>query len=154
MAVAGGKRDCALTLKALQVIEARNLLMRHSSMNNRSLVESTSRVMEDDVPEPLTVKKDGIFRIPSISSPAFYPRIPRRKSSLSASVSAGSIDPATSTRTPSLSESHYQIEVAKIRKPQIPYHPNMTSGDFMADPFVDQVLAFCPDRFLLADKHN
>ncbi|KAJ5764930.1 hypothetical protein N7520_004489 [Penicillium odoratum] len=70
----------------------------------------------DELPEPLTVRKRSVSRSHSIGSYSSYPQIPSRSSSLSAVVSDGSYGPASSSRTPSLSESQYQIEIVKVRQ--------------------------------------
>ncbi|KAJ5682834.1 hypothetical protein N7462_005999 [Penicillium macrosclerotiorum] len=71
--------------------------------------------MKSTMLEPLTIRRLRPSQTTSMSSIASYPEIPCRHSSLSASVSNGSFGPATSTRTPSLSDSQYQIEVVKVR---------------------------------------
>ncbi|KAJ5161939.1 hypothetical protein N7492_007331 [Penicillium capsulatum] len=119
--------------------------MRRSSTNSPSPVGSTSRAMEDDMPEPLTAWKYRVVKSQPLISPGLFLQIPRRKPSLSASVSTSSNDLATSTRTPSLSDSLYQLEVAKTRQPVI-------SNDLEEDPFVDQVFLSTPR--LLADTQN
>ncbi|KAJ5146879.1 hypothetical protein N7526_000231 [Penicillium atrosanguineum] len=73
--------------------------------------------MDDPFCEPPTVRKaSGKSRSRSVNSYMSYPRIPRRQSSLSASLSNDSNGPATSTRTPSLCDSLYQIKVVKRRQ--------------------------------------
>jgi hypothetical protein len=80
-------------------------------------------LMEDTPTTPITVLKrrtpcvTHIHRTNSISSSASslsYPQIPSRRSSLSASVEYDSSGPAASTRTPSLSDSLYNIDVVKF----------------------------------------
>lgn len=108
--------------------------------------------MEDTPTTPITVLKrrtpciTHIHRTNSISSSASslsYPQIPSRRSSLSASAEYDSSDPAASTRTPSLSDSLYNIDVVKIRQD----HASASRGirktgiDVNEDPFIDQVIA-------------
>ncbi|KAJ5578628.1 uncharacterized protein N7459_007592 [Penicillium hispanicum] len=97
--------------------------------------------VDEEAPEPLTVKRIRTprSRSQSFSSSASFPWIPRRHSSLAASGSDDSIEPATSTRTPSLSDSLYRIEVIKVR--QSSAHPVMSdNSDSVEDPFVDKVV--------------
>ncbi|KAJ6121029.1 hypothetical protein N7523_005309 [Penicillium sp. IBT 18751x] len=78
---------------------------------------SRAIAMEDPVREPSTVRKaSGESRSRSVGSSRSYPRIPRRGSSLSASFSSDPNGPTTSTRTPSLCDSLYQIQVVKRRR--------------------------------------
>lgn len=60
---------------------------------------------------------------------------------MSASVSNGSTEPATSTRTPSLSDSLYQIDVTKVRasKSGALQDSQSASSRLGEDPFVDEV---------------
>lgn len=98
--------------------------------------------MDETAIGPLRKASSACRSIGTLSS---YPEIPPRRSSLSTNVSNGSTGPATSTRTPSLSDSLYQIEVIKIREQnegrfredQIAY---VRSTD---DPFVDEVCYSC-----------
>jgi hypothetical protein len=98
--------------------------------------------MDDPNFDPPTVRKaSAVARSRSVSSSIFYPRIPRRQSSLSASLSNDSNGPAASTRTPSLCDSLYQIEVLKVRRPGGGALRDMGSGDLGftgEDPFVDE----------------
>ena len=109
--------------------------------------------MDEGVPEPLTVKKwatpQGSSRSQSFASSTFYPQIPRRQSSLTASVSNSSVEPATSTRTPSLSDSLYQIEIVKVRQSGVPRVLSQHSSP-SDDPFVDKVLARLPYDYLVS----
>lgn len=100
---------------------------------------------------PITVLKrrtpciTHIHRTDSISSSSSslsYPQIPSRRSSLSASVEYDSSDHAASTRTPSLSDSLYNIDVVKIRQDHAAASPGIrkTGMDVNEDPFVDQVI--------------
>ncbi|KAJ5167371.1 uncharacterized protein N7482_006152 [Penicillium canariense] len=100
------------------------------------------------MPEPLTAKKIGLMRSQSTSSTASYPLIPHRQSSLSASVSDGTNGPATSTRTPSLSDSLYQIQVLKIREMGARASRCSNSGDLnlSKDPFVDEIPRFLSEE--------
>lgn len=108
--------------------------------------------MGDTPTTPITVLKRRtpciahIHRTNSISSSAsslLYPQIPSRRSSLSTSVEYDSSDPAASIRTPSLSDSLYNIDVVKIRQD----HASASRGirktgiDVNEDPFIDQVIA-------------
>ncbi|KAJ5409306.1 uncharacterized protein N7487_003665 [Penicillium crustosum] len=105
--------------------------------------------MGDTPTTPITVLKRRtpciahIHRTNSISSSAsslLYPQIPSRRSSLSTSVEYDSSDPAASIRTPSLSDSLYNIDVVKIRQD----HASASRGirktgiDVNEDPFIDQ----------------
>ncbi|KAJ5945307.1 hypothetical protein N7516_005475 [Penicillium verrucosum] len=98
---------------------------------------------------PITVLKrrtpciTHIHRTDSISSSSSslsYPQIPSRRSSLSASVEYDSSDHAASTRTPSLSDSLYNIDVVKIRQDHAAASRGIrkTGMDVNEDPFVDQ----------------
>ncbi|KAJ5365752.1 hypothetical protein N7517_008638 [Penicillium concentricum] len=105
--------------------------------------------MEDTPTTPITVLKrrtpciTSIHRTNSTSSSLSslsYPQIPSRRSSLSASVECDSSELATSTRTPSLSDSLYNIDVVKTRQD----HGTSSRGirktalDASEDPFIDQ----------------
>jgi hypothetical protein len=72
-----------------------------------------------------------------------YPQIPSRRSSLSTSVEYNSSELATSTRTPSLSDSLYNIEVVKIRQDHAAASRGIrkTGLDANTDPFIDQVIS-------------
>lgn len=94
--------------------------------------------MDDPMPPPLSARRITLMRSQSTSSTAYYPQIPRRQSSLSASLSDGTSGQAVSTRTPSLSESLYQIRVVKIREQNARAFSNGYDPD---DPFVDKVTA-------------
>ncbi|KAJ5359237.1 uncharacterized protein N7496_011650 [Penicillium cataractarum] len=91
--------------------------------------------MDDPMPSPLNARMITLMRSQSTSSTAYYPQIPRRQSSLSASLSDGTSGQAVSTRTPSLSESLYQIRVVKIREQNARALSNGYDPD---DPFVDK----------------
>ncbi|KAJ5970294.1 uncharacterized protein N7479_000212 [Penicillium vulpinum] len=105
--------------------------------------------MENAPTTPITVLKrrttciTSIHRANSTSSSLSslsYPQIPSRRSSLSAS---GEYDPselATSTRTPSLSDSLYNIDVVKIREDHAAASRGIrkTGLDAKEDPFIDQ----------------
>lgn len=107
--------------------------------------------MVDTLATPITVLKrrtpciTHIRRTNSTSSSASslsYPQIPFRRSSLSASVEYDSSDPAASTRTPSLSDSLYNIDVVKIRQDHAAASRGIrkTGLDVNEDPFIDQVI--------------
>lgn len=108
---------------------------------------STSRLLTvgDQNYDPPTVRKtSSVSGSRSVSSSMSYPYIPRRRSSLSASLSNDSNGPATSTRTPSLCDSLYRIEVMKRRQPGGRIRTgmgNMDAGSMGDDPFVDEVAA-------------
>ncbi|CAG8278939.1 unnamed protein product [Penicillium salamii] len=104
---------------------------------------------------PLTVKHQSSrarLRGTILTSTSFsnlpYPRIPSRRSSLSMSTGddSSSNGLATSTRTPSLTDSLYNIQVVKVRQD----HDNQTRSiqktkcpDISEDPFVDQTPRRC-----------
>ncbi|KAJ6058821.1 uncharacterized protein N7446_008404 [Penicillium canescens] len=70
----------------------------------------------DELPVPLTVIKRSALSDRKVSSLSLaYPQIPCRSSSLATSVNYESTEAATSTRTPSLSDSLYNIEITKLR---------------------------------------
>ncbi|QQK42074.1 Ubiquitin-conjugating enzyme, E2 [Penicillium digitatum] len=105
--------------------------------------------MKDTPTTPITVLKrrtpyiTHLHRTNSTSSSASslsYPKIPSRRSSLSASVEYDSSDPAASTRTPSLSDSLYNIDVVKIRQGHAaaPRGIRKAGLDVNEDPFIDQ----------------
>ena len=106
---------------------------------------SRSRAVAVDNPfcEPPTVTKaSGESRSRSVNTYMSYPRIPRRQSSLSASLSNDSNGPATSTRTPSLCDSLYQIRVAKRRQSGGKVLRDMGNQDFGItedDPSITEV---------------
>lgn len=90
--------------------------------------------------EPLAARKAS-SACRSVSSLGSYPLIPLRRSSLSASTSSGSTGRATSTRTPSLSDSRYQIEVPKLRMNAGALGCNqLTHSAFSENPFLDDVI--------------
>ena len=101
--------------------------------------------MDNQNYEPPTVRKTiSVSGSRSVSSSMSYPYIPRRRSSLSASLSNDSNGPATSTRTPSLCDSLYRIEVMKRRQSGgriLRGMGNMDHGSMGDDPFVDEVAA-------------
>ncbi|CAI7599186.1 unnamed protein product [Penicillium glandicola] len=76
----------------------------------------------------------------SLSSLLSYPEIPSRRSSLSASVEYDSSELATSTRTPSLSDSLYNIDMVKVRQDHAAASRGIrkTGLDANEDPFIDQ----------------
>lgn len=125
------------------------------SLNTLSPTVSMFRsrdTMEDTPTTPITVLKcrtpciTHIHRTNSTSSSASslsYPQIPSRRSSLSASVEYDPSDPAASTRTPSLSDSLYNIDVVKIRQDHAAASRGIrkTGMDVNEDPFIDQVIA-------------
>lgn len=145
--VGTGRSDFAPTRRVVLAVASPNHPMQLWRMNRPWQGLSMSRLltMDDLNDEPPTVKKAGdLSRSRSVSSSTSYPRIPRRQSSLSASLSNDSNGPATSTRTPSLSDSLYQIEVMKIRQPggrALRDMGNMDSCFTGDDPFVDEVTA-------------
>ncbi|KAJ5535796.1 hypothetical protein N7513_008982 [Penicillium frequentans] len=109
-------------------------------MNRPSLVSSMSRgFATEEIPEPLTVKRCSVSRSPSTSSSSSYPEIPGRSSSLIANMSDGSCGPVSSTRTPSLSDSLYRIEVVKNRQHGLHARRGSKSSEFssMNDSFMD-----------------
>ncbi|OQD86780.1 hypothetical protein PENANT_c007G02687 [Penicillium antarcticum] len=94
----------------------------------------------DDLPVPLTVIKRGPLSDGKVSSLSLaYPHIPCRSSSLAMSMNYDSNEVATSTRTPSLSDSLYNIEIMKLR----PDHKPAAKGTVIPglnvddDPFID-----------------
>ncbi|KAJ6019266.1 hypothetical protein N7522_001333 [Penicillium canescens] len=94
----------------------------------------------DELPVPLTVIKRSALSDRKVSSLSLaYPQIPCRSSSLATSVNYESTEAATSTRTPSLSDSLYNIEITKLR----PDHTTAARGTLIPgqdaddDPFVD-----------------
>ncbi|CAG8200388.1 unnamed protein product [Penicillium nalgiovense] len=113
--------------------------------------------MEKTPTAPITVVKrrtpciTHIHKANSISSSLSsmsYPQIPSRRSSLSTSVEYDSSDLATSTRTPSLSDSLYNIDVVKIRQDHAAASRGIrkTGLDANADPFIDQTPCRRVDR--------
>ncbi|KAJ5901626.1 hypothetical protein N7495_002154 [Penicillium taxi] len=90
-----------------------------------------------EFPEPLTIRK--VSRSQSMSSSGSFPFIPRRKSSLCASLSSGWSGPATSTRTPSLDDTMYQLHVQKIRKPAIKAPQDTVRLGSFDEEFVDEI---------------
>lgn len=108
---------------------------------------STSRLltMDDRNYIPPTVRKtSSVSGCRSVSSSMSYPYIPRRRSSLCASLSNDSNGPSTSTRTPSLCDTLYRIEVLKRRQPGgriLGGMGNMDAGSMGDDPSVDEVAA-------------
>ncbi|KAJ5774981.1 hypothetical protein N7457_009877 [Penicillium paradoxum] len=92
-----------------------------------------------------TPSKHRISSSSSSLSSLSYPQIPSRRSSLSASVEYDSSELeydsselATSTRTPSLSDSLYKIDVVKIRQEHVASRHIRKAGlDVKEDPFVD-----------------
>lgn len=106
----------------------------------------------DDKTTPLTVLKrrtlytsPSKYRLGSSSSSLSslsYPQIPSRRSSLFANVESDSSELPTSTRTPSLSDSLYNIDVAKIRHNHTDDSLDIrkTGLDLKEDPFVDHVI--------------
>ncbi|KAJ6031803.1 hypothetical protein N7540_002535 [Penicillium herquei] len=96
---------------------------------------------EDELPAPLTARRCSVSRSLRTNSSSSYPRIPWRSSSVSFSVRKDSNGPATSTRTPSLCDSLYQIEVVKIRQPKTPSRRKKLRADCdpEQDPFIENV---------------
>ncbi|KAF9249860.1 hypothetical protein DTO027I6_4917 [Penicillium roqueforti] len=105
--------------------------------------------MEEIPTTPISVLKRRtpfiahIHRASSTSSSASslsYPQIPSRHSSLSASVEYDSSELATSTRSPSLSDSLYNIDVVKLRQEHAAASRGIRKAGFDAneDPFIDQ----------------
>ncbi|CAG7918859.1 unnamed protein product [Penicillium olsonii] len=115
--------------------------------------------MEGTQQSPLTIKQRPrithrkVSSVSSALSASSYPQIPSRRSSLHIHTDdSSSSELATSTRTPSLTDSLYNIEVAKIRptqgrRIQGPRAPRR-GFDHSCDPFVDQT----PRRY--ADTHG
>lgn len=110
----------------------------------------------DELPVPLTVIKRSALSDCKVSSLSLaYPQIPCRSSSLATSVNYESNEAATSTRTPSLSDSLYNIEITKLR----PDHTTAARGTLIPgqdaddDPFVDNVIASIPLNFFLLLTH-
>ncbi|KAJ5649017.1 uncharacterized protein N7484_002740 [Penicillium longicatenatum] len=97
-----------------------------------------------EIPDPLTVKRCSVSRSHSTGSSSSYPEIPRRCSSLTASVGDESWRPTSSTRTPSLSDSLYRIEILKPRQnePNPRRNANNPECYLMENPFVDNVTDF------------
>ncbi|KAJ6111090.1 hypothetical protein N7486_003325, partial [Penicillium sp. IBT 16267x] len=140
--VGGSKRGFVLTWKALWEIERLKSPTERSSMDRLSPVSSMSRGFQtEEIPDPLTVQRCSISRSHSTSSSSSYPEIPSRSSSLTASVGDGSWGPASSTRTPSLSDSLYRIEVLKPRQNGRHARRDTDHSDFYSieNPFVDNV---------------
>ncbi|KAJ5948225.1 hypothetical protein N7466_001240 [Penicillium verhagenii] len=107
-------------------------------MNRPSVVSSSFRgFVTKEASETPTTKRYGVSRSHNNSSSSSYPRIPRRSSSLTASVTDGCCEPASSTRTPSLSDSNYQIQVLKVRRPG---RPDINSSKIycLEDPFLEK----------------
>ncbi|KAJ5704124.1 hypothetical protein N7493_011262 [Penicillium malachiteum] len=102
---------------------------------------SSRATSDDEFPGPLTVRRCSVSQSLRTNSSSSYPRIPRRSSSVSFSVRKGSNGPATSTRTPSLCDSLYQIEVVKIRQPKTPNRRGKfcSDCDLEQDPFIENV---------------
>lgn len=97
------------------------------------------------MPPPLTARKLTLVRSQSTSSTGSYPQIPRRQSSLSASLSDGTSGQGISTRTPSFSDSRHQIRVVKIRErnARASQYPNGCDLNSADDPFDDKVTTPC-----------
>ncbi|CAG8397236.1 unnamed protein product [Penicillium salamii] len=98
--------------------------------------------------QPSRAKLRGTISTSTSFSTLPYPRIPSRRSSLSMSTGddSSSNGLATSTRTPSLTDSLYNIQIAKVRQG----HDNQIGGiqkttclDTNEDPFVDQTPRRC-----------
>ncbi|OQE38442.1 hypothetical protein PENCOP_c008G06372 [Penicillium coprophilum] len=113
--------------------------------------------MEYTPTTPLTVLKrrmpciTSIHRANSTSSSLSsmsYPQIPSRHSSLSSSVDHDSSELATSTRTPSLSDSLYNIAVVKTRQEHTATSRGIrkTGLGTNEDPFLDQTSRCRVDR--------
>lgn len=105
----------------------------------------------EELPAPLTVIKRSAFSDRKVSSLSLaYPQIPSRSSSLSMTVNHNSNEAATSTRTPSLTDSHYNIEIAKLRSDaSTAAKRNPTTGQYADDePWVDNVNAYMPSYFV------
>ncbi|KAJ5088635.1 hypothetical protein N7456_012251 [Penicillium angulare] len=137
------RRDFDRILKAPPEIEIPIPLNRRLSMKSPSLAWSRSRRLTatDESPGPLTVRRCNVSRSQSTLPSSSYPRIPRRSSSLSASERKSSDGPttSTSTRTPSLSDSLYQIEVTKKRQSKSPIRrdADCAKNTLNDDPFID-----------------
>ncbi|KAJ5154886.1 uncharacterized protein N7500_010325 [Penicillium coprophilum] len=113
--------------------------------------------MEGTPTTPLTVLKRRMPCITSIHkanstssslSNMSYPQIPSRRSSLSSSVDPDSSELATSTRTPSLSDSLYNIAVVKTRQEHTATSRGIrkTGLGTNEDPFLDQTSRCRVDR--------
>ncbi|KAJ5816052.1 hypothetical protein N7447_008285 [Penicillium robsamsonii] len=116
--------------------------------------------MEDTQTTPITVLKrrtqclTSIHRANSTSSSLSslsYPQIPSRGSSLSASVECDPSELAASTRTPSLSDSLYNINVVKTRQDHAATSRGIrkTALDANQDPFIDQT-----SRYLVGPRRG
>ncbi|KAJ5786742.1 Ubiquitin-conjugating enzyme E2 [Penicillium pulvis] len=134
--VGGNKRGFDLIWEVLWEIERLKSPTERSSMDRPSLVSSMSRGFATEGPEPLTVKRCSVSRSHSTSSSSSYPEIPGRSSSLIGSMSDGSCGPVSSTRTPSLSDSLYRIEVVKPRQHGLHPRRDINSSELysMDDP--------------------
>ncbi|KAJ5925945.1 hypothetical protein N7454_007455 [Penicillium verhagenii] len=107
-------------------------------MNRPSLVSSSFRgFVTKEASETPTTRRYGVSQSHNNDLSSSYPQIPRRSSSLTASVTDGSCEPASSTRTPSLSDSNYQIQVLKVRRPG---RPDINSSKIycLEDPFLEK----------------
>ena len=138
--VGGNKRGFDLIWKALWEIERLKSSTERLSMNRPSLVSSMCRgFATEENPKPLTVKRCSVSRSHSTGSSSSYPEIPRRTSSLIASLNDSSCGPVSSTRTPSLSDSLYRIEVVKTRQQELEARRNSSESYSMDDPIVENV---------------
>ncbi|KAJ5131380.1 uncharacterized protein N7515_007419 [Penicillium bovifimosum] len=88
---------------------------------------------------PSIISRDRLSSTSSSLSSFPYPQIPTRRSSLSTNMEYDSSEHATSTRTPSLSDSLYNIDVVKIRGDRAAASRDIhkTGLDCEEDPFVD-----------------
>ena len=167
--VSGSSRDARRSHRTQKLVPSRpnrlqlvrqRLQILGSSLIALSPTESIFRsrdTMENTPTTPITVVKrrtpciTHIHRANSTSSSLSsmsYPQIPSRRSSLSTSVDYDSSELATSTRTPSLSDSLYNIDVVKIRQDHAAASRGIrkTGLDATADPFVDQVISVMISR--------
>jgi hypothetical protein len=103
---------------------------------------------------PGMIPRDRLSSTSSSLSSLSYPQIPTRRSSLSANMEYDSSEQATSTRTPSLSDSLYNIDVVKVRQDHGAASRDIhkTGLDF-EDPFVDHVIAFPVSNFFYLLTH-
>ncbi|KAJ5581562.1 hypothetical protein N7535_000182 [Penicillium sp. DV-2018c] len=95
---------------------------------------------------PDIIARDRLSSASSRLSSFSYPQIPTRCSSLSSKMGYDSSEHATSTRTPSLSDSLYNIDVVKIRRDRAAASSGLheTGLDCEEDPFVDHTTPQCP----------
>ncbi|KAJ5757583.1 uncharacterized protein N7511_006277 [Penicillium nucicola] len=105
----------------------------------------------NELPAPLTIIKRGSLSDRKVRSLSVaYPHIPCRSSSLAMGLNHDSNEATTSTRTPSLSDSLYNIEIMKLRsKYTTAVRGTLIPGqDADDDPFVDNVIVSVPLNFI------